>query len=348
MKGSTLVLGQIGGREIAALMVDGQLDELALELPTLSPGAILRGHAGRQMKGQGGLFVTLPDGQRGFLRQTRGIAPGQPLLVQVSGVAEPGKAPPLSLKLALRGRHAVLTPGAPGLNISRAIREPETRTQLEELAAQVMAGADAELGLILRSVCAEADPDAVAQEAAELRALAEAIAADLQGAPELLLDPPGPRDIAWRDWPLPDQTDDAPDALDRHGVMAALDSLLRAEVPLPGGASMVIEPTRALVAVDVNTGNDNGPAAGLKAGIAAARELPRQLRLRGLGGQVVVDFGPCPKKDRHVVEQLLRKGFRGEGAETVLAGWTTLGNFELQRRRDRLPLADWMQAGGGA
>ena len=59
---------------------------------------------------------------------------------------------------------------------------------------------------------------------------------------------------------------------------------------------MMIEPTRALVAVDVNTGPDTSPAASLKANIAAARDLPRQLRLRGLGGQVVVDFAPMPKK----------------------------------------------------
>ncbi len=345
MKGSLLVLGAIKGRDVAALILDGRLDELALEPASLAPGAILRGRAGRPMKGQGGLFVDLPEGQRGFLRQTKGIAPGQALLVQVSGHAEPGKAPPLTLKPALRGRFAVLTPGAPGLNISRAIRDQDLRADLDALAARVMLGAPEGLGLILRSACAEADLDAVAQEAADLRALAEAIATDTDGPPERLLDPPAPRDIAWRDWPAPDAVDDNAGALDRHGVLAALDDLMRAEVALPGGGGMVIEPTRALVAVDVNTGNDSGPAAGLKASVAAARDLPRQLRLRGLGGQVVIDFAPCPKKDRHVVEQTLRKAFRGEGVETVLAGWTPLGNFEIQRRRDRVPLAEWMQGG---
>jgi Rne/Rng family ribonuclease len=105
---------------------------------------------------------------------------------------------------------------------------------------------------------------------------------------------------------------------------------------------MHVEPTRALTAVDVNTGGDTSPAAGLKANIAAARELPRQLRLRGLGGQIVVDFAPMSKKDRGTLEQVLRAGFRAEGGETVLAGWTTLGLFEIQRRRDRLPLAGLM------
>jgi Rne/Rng family ribonuclease len=102
---------------------------------------------------------------------------------------------------------------------------------------------------------------------------------------------------------------------------------------------MMIEPTRALVAVDVNTGADTSPAAALKANVAAARELPRQLRLRGLGGQVVIDFAPIPKRDRSILDQVMKAAFKAEG-EATLAGWTTLGLYELTRRRDRLALRD--------
>ncbi|MGB2893589.1 MAG: ribonuclease E/G, partial [Albidovulum sp.] len=83
----------------------------------------------------------------------------------------------------------------------------------------------------------------------------------------------------------------------------------------------------------------------LKANVAAARDLPRQLRLRGLGGQVTVDFAPVPKRDRAALDQQIRQAFRGEAAETSLAGWTPLGNFELQRKRDRLPLALILKGG---
>jgi Rne/Rng family ribonuclease len=102
---------------------------------------------------------------------------------------------------------------------------------------------------------------------------------------------------------------------------------------------MLIEPTRALVAVDVNTGPDTSPAAALKANIAAARDLPRQLRLRGLGGQVVVDFAPMPKRERHILDQVLKAAFKTDG-EANLAGWTTLGLYEMTRKRDRLPLSE--------
>ena len=84
-------------------------------------------------------------------------------------------------------------------------------------------------------------------------------------------------------------------------------------------------------------------AAAMKANVAAARDLPRQLRLRGLGGQVVVDFAPMPKKDRATLDQVVRAAFRGESAETSLAGWTTLGLYELVRKRDRMALAQLLE-----
>ncbi|MGC1487784.1 MAG: ribonuclease E/G, partial [Albidovulum sp.] len=80
--------------------------------------------------------------------------------------------------------------------------------------------------------------------------------------------------------------------------------------------------------------------------IAAARELPRQLRLRGLGGQILVDFAPMPKRDRATLDQQIRAAFKGEAAETSLAGWTPLGNFEIQRKRDRIALTDLLNKGG--
>jgi Rne/Rng family ribonuclease len=203
-----------------------------------------------------------------------------------------------------------------------------------------MAGASPELGLILRSAAAEAEPEAVAEDIAAMRGLAEAILADTAGGPELLLDGPGAQDLAFRDWldPAVDDADTEPGSFDRHGLGEAIAGLLSPRVELDVGGHMQIEPTRALVAVDVNTGPDTSPAASLKVNIAAARELQRQLRLRGLGGQVVVDFAPMPKRDRSILDQVLKAAFKGDG-EVNLAGWTTLGLYELTRKRDRPPLA---------
>jgi Ribonuclease G/E len=262
--------------------------------------------------------------------------------VQVSGAAEPGKAVPVTARLLFKSRYAILTPDAPGLNVSRRIRDEEMRAGLDGLAAAAMAGASPDLGLILRSACADADPDEVTEDIALMRGLAEAVLADLTGGPELLVDGPGAQETAWRDWadPPPDEVADGEGAFAAFGVEELVDAALSLRVPLPGGGHMMVEPTRALIAVDVNTGPDTSPAAGLKANIAAARDLPRQLRLRGLGGQVVVDFAPMPKKERTPLEQVLRAAFKADGAESSLSGWTALGLYELVRKRDRRPLAE--------
>lgn len=341
MKGRIVVLDELAGRAAAALVVDGRLEDLAIDPAGDAPlpGAIYRAVADRPMKGQGGLFVKLPEGS-GFLRQTAGIAPGQRLLVQVTGPAEPGKALPVTTRLLFKSRYAILTPGAPGLNISRRIKDEDIRAGLETLATGAMAGADEDLGLILRSVCAEAPDDEIAGDIAAMRDLAVSVLADLTGGPELLVEGAGAHETAWRDWadPAPDEVVEG--GFDDHGIPEMIDDLLALRVNLANGGHMMIEPTRALVAVDVNTGPDTSPAAALKTNIAAARDLPRQLRLRGLGGQVVVDFAPMPKKDRAILDQVIRAAFKSEATETNLAGWTTLGLFELTRKRDRLPLAE--------
>ena len=107
--------------------------------------------------------------------------------------------------------------------------------------------------------------------------------------------------------------------------------------PCPLADRCISNPTRALVAVDINTGGDTSPAAGLKANLAAAKELPRQLRLRGLGGQIVLDLAPMGKKERRGFESTLRAALRRDTTETALVGWTPLGHYELQRKRDRVP-----------
>lgn len=342
MKGRVVALGEWRGREAAALMVDGRLEDLLIAPADdgFAPGAILRGLVDRQMKGQGGVFVRLPEGQRAFLRETGGLAPGQAVLVQVTGRAEPGKALPVTTRILFKSRYVIVTPLAPGLNISRRVKDGQERERLTALATAGMAGCD--FGLILRSAAEAAEDAEIAEDIAAVRDLAQAVMNDTSGGPELLADPAGPHEEAWRDWadPVPDEVAEGPEAFADHAVDEAIDTLLRPEVALPGGGHMVIEPTRAFVAVDINTGSDTSPAASLKANIAAARDLPRQMRLRGLGGQIIIDFAPMPKKDRATLDQQLKTAFRGEAAETVLAGWTPLGNYEIQRKRDRIALSE--------
>jgi Ribonuclease G/E len=338
VKGRTILLGRYEGREAAALMVDGRLDDLLVEPPAdrALPGAIYRALPDRPVKGMGGMFLRLPSGSA-FLRQTKGLAPGKPVLVQVTGFAERGKAVPVTTRLVVKGRNVVVTPGAPGRNVSRQIADKETRAALSGLAEA--ATLPEHVGLILRSAAADSVEDEVAREVGELSDLVRRILDDVGGEPELLLDGAGPHEAALRDW---DGTDvqKGDDVLAHHGADEEIRGFLQWETPLAGGGRMTIEPTRALVAVDVDTGRDTSPAAALKANIDAARALPRELRCRGLGGQITVDFAPIPRRDRLLVEQALTAAFRRDPVETVIAGWTPLSHMELRRQRIRLPLTE--------
>ncbi len=343
MKGRQIILDHLNGREAAALIVDGRLEDLLIDGDDPRPGAIYRAVADRPVKGQGGLFLRTPDGTA-FLRQVKGIAPGNTMLVQVTGHAEEGKALPVTQKLLFKSRYAIVTPDAPGLNVSRSIKDEDLRDTLLAIAHDVMG--DTEMGLILRSSCAEADPADIAEDIAEMADLAAAVLADTEGEAECLTDGDGPHAVAWRDWVEPAEIVTEPGGFASHGVLDMIETLQDPRAALPGGGFAFIEPTRALVAVDVNTGADTSPAASLKANIALGRDLPRLLRLRGLGGQVTLDLAPMPKKDRRAFEMAIKAAFRVDSIETVLAGWTPLGHYELQRQRVRQPLTTLLRPRG--
>ncbi len=342
MKGRSVILDHIGDRECAALIVDGRLDDLFVQSDRPAPGTIYRAVADRPVKGQGGMFLRTPDGTV-FLRQVRGLSPGQSLLVQVTGYAEDGKAIPVTQKVLFKSRYAIVTPDAPGVNVSRSIRDDDERDRLLEIAHGIERAET--FGLILRSCCAGADDEAIAEDIAAMVALAEQVTADSGSDAELLVEGDGPHLLAWREWTEEADVITRSGGFEDHGVLDEIDRARGIFEPLGGGATMYVETTRALVAVDVNTGADTSFAAGLKANMAAARALPRALRLRGLGGQIVIDAAPMPKKDRRTFESALRAAFRADPEETTLVGWTTLGHFELQRKRGRVALSEVLPGG---
>lgn len=345
MKGHLIAIDRLNGTGAAARVQDGRLVDLifdpdAVDRPT--PGAIYRAKTLRAMKGQGGIAVDLGDGQRGYLRGAKGIKEGETLLVQVGTYAEAGKASPVATKLVFKNRTAIVTPDNPGINIARSIKDEGEIVRLKEIAHDVIGEAKDRLGVILRSAAVHASDEDIEGDLASLAELALAVSADTEGAPELLLEAPLAADKAWFEWadPVPDDVIEEDGAFDQLGILDQIDQLALGRVALTEGASMVIEPTTALIAVDVNTGPDMSLNAGLKANINTAKDLPRALRLMGFGGQIVIDFAPYPKKDRRLIEQALRAAFKADAVDTTLVGWTPLGHFELVRKRERLPLSE--------
>ena len=115
----------------------------------------------------------------------------------------------------------------------------------------------------------------------------------------------------------------------------------RREVPLPSGGSIVIDPTEALVAIDVNSGtfrtqDNNADETAYQLNLAAAREIARQLRLRDLGGVIVNDFIDM-RKERHRrgLEHALRDAMKRDRARTKILRTSPFGLIEMTRQRVR-------------
>jgi ribonuclease G len=126
----------------------------------------------------------------------------------------------------------------------------------------------------------------------------------------------------------------------RHGIDDEITRALHPKVWLKSGGYVVIEETEALVSIDVNTGKYLGredlEQTALRANREAAREIARQLRLRDLGGIIVIDFIDMEREEsrRQIVEEL-EQALRRDSARTKVIGLSELGLLQLTRKRSR-------------
>ncbi|MGB0362823.1 MAG: Rne/Rng family ribonuclease [bacterium] len=123
-----------------------------------------------------------------------------------------------------------------------------------------------------------------------------------------------------------------------YGIEAQVECLYRNQVPLPSGGSLVVVPTEALVAIDVNSGRStkgkNIEETALGTNLEAAEEAARQLRLRNLGGLIVIDFIDMDLvKNRRAVEEKLADALKTDKARCTLGEISQFGLLELSRQR---------------
>lgn len=125
-------------------------------------------------------------------------------------------------------------------------------------------------------------------------------------------------------------------AFAQTGVDAELEQALARDVPLPGNGRLRIEPTATCIAIDV----DGGGRAALEVDLAAVPEIARQVRLRNLGGTIIVDFVDLPTKaERQRLEDTLKRAFRHDPAPVDIHPMTPLGIVQISRARRGEPLA---------
>ena len=131
---------------------------------------------------------------------------------------------------------------------------------------------------------------------------------------------------------------DSQPIFDRFNITRQLEGAFTRQVPLKSGGYIVIDETEALVAIDVNTGRHKGSkdqdSTILKVNLEAAEEIARQLRLRNMGGLIVLDFIDMKhRRDQVSVYQKLRDGLRRDKAKTHVLPISQLGLLEMTRQR---------------
>jgi ribonuclease G len=319
----------------------------------------------------GFLSLAAPRGDPGADDVAAGFPPvqeGAEVLVQVTKTAQDGKGAGLTRTLSLAGRYLVFTPTQPRIAISRRIEEEGEREALAELMAEVARPGE---GYILRTAARDAGADALIADAEALReqwlsidalrpdaAPPQVLHGAARGLGEVMRDHAhdGMRRIvvdsrraeaeaqAFCDAHIPDlgtriELWDESDAMfEALGVEDDIAEALEAQVALPCGGSLIIEQTQALTAIDVNTGRNVGRTSHADTvratNLEAAEEIPRQLRVRGLGGISVVDFIHMEDEaDRAAVLERLLEGLRADPAFIRATGISELGLVELARRR---------------
>ena len=339
MEQDLIILDELNGKEAAVLLRSNKLEDCFFSLMDeriLTPENIYNGLIDRTVKGQGGAFIKLPNNTTGFLRNFKGLKLGEKILVQVTGYPDEGKAIPLTNKIMLKGRTIIVTPFAKGINFSRQIKLEHEKLRILDALNSIFPD-DLDFGIIVRSVARHSRSEEIQNEAKSYINKAKKILSGEEKKPTQLVQGSSPHELALREWRISDDIKVIYNGFEDYGILDKLESLLNPKVEA-GLGTIFIESTRALVAVDVNTGKDFSLTSGLKANLNLARMLPRQLRLRGLGGQIVLDLAPMPKRDRKLFEIELKRAFKADPVDTALVGWTPLGHYEMQRKRERVSL----------
>ena len=134
---------------------------------------------------------------------------------------------------------------------------------------------------------------------------------------------------------------------EHFAVEAALEEAFEARVALPSGGAVIFEETHALCAIDVDGGSATGSKSSLRVNLEAAEVIARQLRLRAIGGIIVIDFLRLTKRDqRRQVIEAMTAAFADDRDAAPPEGFSKLGLVEMRRRRKGPSLLEILGAAG--
>jgi ribonuclease G len=295
--------------------------------------------------------------------------PGSDIIVQVTKGPIGTKGPRVTTNLTLPGRYLILLPNSDQSGISRKIENQQERQRLKDILRKLSIPDG--MGVIMRTVgegqqmryfvrdlallleewkdiqdriknqnpatCVFQEPDLIERTVRDfLTEDVERIVVDHGKAYDRMRDMISK--ISRRSADKIKLYSEPQPIFDRFGITRQLENAFSRQVHLKSGGYIVVDETEALVAIDVNTGRHKGTkdqeSTILKVNIEAAEEIARQLRLRNMGGLIVLDFIDMKHpRDRQTVYQKMREGLRRDKAKTHVLPISQLGLMEMTRQR---------------
>ena len=301
----------------------------------------------------------------------------QEIIVQI--VKEPigTKGPRVTTHITLPGRYLVLMPTVDYIGISRRIESEKERERLKDLANRIKPEG---MGAIVRTVAESVSEEEFRQDILLLSKLWRKIQSKASNSPapnllhrdleliqrilrdvfsedvdRLTLDSRSEYDKVLEILDISDPKlklkvflDERENIFEDYGISVELEKALKRKVWLKCGAYLVIDQAEALTAVDVNTGKFVGSTnledTVLKTNLEAAVEIARQLRLRNLGGIIIVDFIDMAEEEhRNLVLATLEEEIKKDKTKTNILGITQLGLVEMTRKKVRPSLSEVLQ-----
>ena len=305
--------------------------------------------------------------------------PGSEIVVQVTKGPISTKGPRVTASLSIPGRYLVMMPGCKLRGVSRKIGDGKERIRLKKILDRLTLPSD-DTGLIVRTAGQGASKRAFVRDWRSLCAVWTELQDNIREkkTPCCVYQEPDLIERVVRDWLTEDidrvVIDDAESyerirnvaarisrhakgvihhydgqaaIFDHHGVERQLEEAFRRKVPLKTGGYLVIDETEALIAVDVNTGRHKGKGsqedAILEVNLDAVEEVARQLRLRNIGGLVVLDLIDMKsRKHQTAVYKAMKNALKRDKARTNVLPISDLGLMEMTRQRQEESLLSQM------
>ena len=303
---------------------------------------------------------------------------GQRLLMQVVKESRDAKGPSLTNGVTIPGRFLVLMVSSDSSGISRKIEDESERKKIKQLMSDL--GVPASMGVIIRTAGVGRTKTELQKDIQALLKIWETIEQQFNDqstkAPSLLYEGPDMVVRTVRDHFSNDMTEvlvdnkESFDALNefmklvmprmrnrikfyedtkplfsQHNIEQQIESIYHRRVELPSGGSIVIDVGEAMVSIDVNSGRTTGASAleetAIKTNMEAAEELCRQLRLRDLGGLIVIDFiDMFQKKNKALLEKQVKLSCKRDRARVNLSRISRFGLLEMSRQRLAPPVKE--------